>query len=283
MKKLALALVCLVSVAFFASCTPEVTNPEPSLAIMTGENFVYDGQTVDVGVTYSIGFRAASNAQTGKELAKFTLNSSLYEMDGSLFYSADTTFTASGTEYVFQNDNLKFENNVRDLVGKAIFTATITDVDGKSKSVILNVNINQPAQPLVSNPIEWARRGSNLQGDTQAEMAAVGLQWVARDAYHANIRPLANCTLYVIENDLEAFEGVTTDVDKAACFAKLQETAQPVEEYRNISVAVTGDKTYNDILAVIDANGNKHLVLFEAANVQTGSFGVHTTIKGQVK
>lgn len=280
MKKLALALVCLVSVAFFASCTPEVTNPEPSIAIMTGENFVYDGQTVDVGVTYSIGFRAASNAQTGKELAKFTLNSSLYEMDGSLFYSADTTFTASGTEYVFQNDNLKFENNVRDLVGKAIFTATITDVDGKSKSVILNVNINKPAQPLEVKDIVWVRRGANSLNEE--EMAACGLKWVARDPYHANIQPLnENCMLYVVENNAEAYNAVTTDIEKDAYFAQLMETGRPVDEYRNISTSQDGE--YHDILAVIDANGKQHLILFEKASVETGSFGTQTTITGKVK
>ena len=52
MKKLALALVCLVSVAFFASCDPEITNPEPTIAVITGENYVYDGQTIDVNTDY---------------------------------------------------------------------------------------------------------------------------------------------------------------------------------------------------------------------------------------
>ena len=64
MKKLALALMCLVSVAFFASCNKPVANPEPSIAAKTGENYVYDGQTVDLGQNYTLGFVAASNSQT---------------------------------------------------------------------------------------------------------------------------------------------------------------------------------------------------------------------------
>ena len=40
MKKLALALVCLVSVAFFASCDPTTDQPEPSIAILSGLEYV---------------------------------------------------------------------------------------------------------------------------------------------------------------------------------------------------------------------------------------------------
>ena len=281
MKKLALALVCLVSVAFFASCEPDVQNPEPSIAIMTGENFVSDGQTIDLGTEYQIGFRAASNSQTSKELSKFNLVVTIADLEGNTTSTSDTTMTISGTEYVFQ-ESLKFDFD-RELVAKVVVTATVTDVDDKVNSTSISMSINQPAQALEVKDITWARRGSNLQGDTEAEMAAAGLQWVARDAYHANIRPMSNCTLYVIENNLDTFEGVATDLDKAAYFANLQEIARPVEEYRNVSVAVTGDRTYNDILAVIDAEGETHLVLIGVANVQTGSFGVHTTITGQVK
>ena len=78
MKKLALALVCLVSVAFFASCNEPVANPEPSIAVMTGENYIFDGQTIDLYKDYNLGFRVASNSQTQKELASFSLVTKVY-------------------------------------------------------------------------------------------------------------------------------------------------------------------------------------------------------------
>ena len=274
MKKLALALVCLVSVAFFASCTPEVTNPEPSIAVMTGENFVYDGQTVDLGVTYSIGFRAASNTQTGKELAKFTLNSSLYEMDGSLFYSGDTTITASGTEFVFQNDNLKFENNVRDLVGKAIFTATITDVDGKSKSVILNVNINQPAQPLVATDFTWTRIGSN----PGTGLEELGLEWNsnAKEVF-AVIKPVEGATLYGFDPD--EWNAVTTDVQKANLFT--EGTYSVLSDFRGISAWTPSD--YNFVLGTV-YNGKYNLIHITRGDIDNnGAAGTTIKIAGQVK
>lgn len=277
MKKLALALVCFASVAFFASCTPEITNPEPSIAIMTGENYMYDGQTIDLNQDYILGFRAASNSKTMKELASFSIVGQIFDIDDTELYTEDTTFAISGTEYVYQES---WNFGTRELVGKVAFTATVTDVDGKVNSVTINLNINQPAIPLEVTDITWVRRGANsLNAD---EMAACGLKWVARDAYHANIQPLNDdCILYTVLNAPDTYEAVTTDIEKDAFFANLIETGRPVDEYRNISTSQDGE--YNDILAVIDADGEQHLILFVKASVETGSFGTQTTIEGMVK
>ena len=129
---------------------------------------------------------------------------------------------------------------------------------------------------------------SVCNGKPADEMATVGLQWEARDAYHANIRPMEGCTLYIVYNseeepNVDSFEGIETATDKAAYFSSVMEVIRPADEYRNISVAAAGDKEYNDILAVIDAEGNQHLVLIEKANVQIGSFGVWTTVTAKAK
>ena len=70
MKKLALALVCLVSVAFFASCTPE---GDPTIQVLNEEGYVQSGDVVDVNTDFNFGFVMASNAQTGKELTSLIL------------------------------------------------------------------------------------------------------------------------------------------------------------------------------------------------------------------
>ena len=278
MKKLALALVCFASVAFMASCVKTVEHPEPSIAVMTGENYVYDGQTLDLNTDYQLGFRVASNSQTMKELATFQYNAKLYDLDNVLQDEQNNTVTITGTEYVYEQV-VNFSIN-RDLVGTAEFTGTVTDVDGKTNSVTLTVNLNNPAVELVVKDITWVRKGANsLNAD---EMAACGLKWVARDAYHANIQPLNdNCKLYTVLNSLDKYNEITTDLAKAAYFEELMETSRPVDEYRNISTSASG--TYNDILAVIDANGEQHLILFERATVETGSFGTQTSITGKVK
>ena len=278
MKKLALALMCLVSVAFFASCTKPVENPEPAIALMTGENFVYDGQTIDLYADYNIGFRAASNSQTMKELASFTLVGKIFDVDDTEIYTEDTTFTISGTEYVYQ-EVLNF--GTRDLVGKVTFVATVTDVDGKSNDLTINLNINKPAQPLFARPIEWIRKANNLIGNTEAEMAAVGLEWSVsyKDDIYATLRPVDGATLYVCEGD--DFDEITTDVEKDKYFNDLAETAIAVDRYRNIKATASG--TYNDMLAVV-YDGETFLIHITYAKVDNlGSAGTQITITGEAK
>ena len=285
MKKLALALVCLVSVAFFASCDPTTpANPEPAIQVLTGENYVYDGQTVDLGTEYLYGFKVSSNAETQKNLTTLrvivTDSVTLVAKD----ITVDLTTLADPKNYEFI-DTLVFPIT-RDFVGNATINATVTDEAGEINTASISLALNQPALPLIGSPLTWSRKGGNLQGNTKEEMAKVGLQWDKRDAFHANIRPASNdCKLYVVENSAEAFDAVTNTVEKAQFFHKLIEVdnAVAVDEYRRISVALPGDTDYNDILAVIDAEGNQHLVFFEKANIQTGSYGVWTTITGKIK
>jgi hypothetical protein len=281
MKKLALALMCLVSVAFFASCTKPVENPEPAIALMTGENFVYDGQTIDLYADYNIGFRAASNSQTMKELASFTLVGKIFDVDDTEIYTEDTTFTISGTEYVYQ-EVLNF--GTRDLVGKVTFVATVTDVDGKSNDLTINLNINQPAQPLFARPIEWIRSGQNVESATETDLASMGLRWTGsyRDIM-ATIRPLENAdvTLYLCPGD--DYDEITTDVEKAAYFANLSENpdAQAIDKYRNISAEQSHN--YNDLLAVV-YNGGSYLIHITHAKIDNlGSAGTKITITGETK
>ena len=275
MKKLALALMCLVSVAFFASCTKTVEHPEPSIAIMTGENFVYDGQTVDLGTTYSIGFRAASNAETQKELAKFNLKASLYEMDGTLIVSNDTTIVVSGTEYVFQNNDLTFNytSTREELVGKAIFTATITDVDGKINSATINLNINQPEEPLAVGDFDWYRLGN-----TQTGLEEYGLYWErnAKSPF-AQIKPVQGVVLYKFDSSV--WNEVVYESQKAAKFADGATTAAM---YNNVDV--NANALYDDVIGTRMPDGTLHLLHVTSCVIgaqQTAGRPIH--IYGQAK
>ena len=277
MKKLALALVCLVSVAFFASCNPE---GQPTIQVLNEEGYVQNNANLNVNTDYVFGFIMASNTATNKALSNLKVNVETFDAEGNSLATtvwADKALT--GTSYTY-TDTLYFELQREEIVGTAVITAIVTDAAGQTATATINVSVIQPAQMLEVNDITWVRRGSNCQNEE--EMAACGLKWVARDPYHANIQPLnENCKLYVVLNNAEAFNAVTTDVEKAAYFATLMETGTPVTEYRNISTSADGE--YNDILAVVDASGQQHLVLFIKAQVETGSFGTQTTITGKTK
>jgi hypothetical protein len=276
MKKLALALVCFVSVAFFASCTPEITNPEPSIAIMTGENYVYDGQTIDINTEYLIGFRAAANSQTMKELASFKLVGTIYDIDDSVLSTNDSTFAISGSEYVYQ-EVLNFE--VRELIGKVSLTASVTDVDGKVNSTTITLNINQPAVALEPKDFSWLRKGS----EDGTGLAEYGLEWKGNGKeVFAIIKPVAGAEMYLILP--EDWAAVKTDVDKAAFFS--DGVYSVISDFRGVSAWNSND--YNFVIGTL-YNGQYHMIHITHGEVQsiTNAQGQYVrtdiTITGQSK
>ena len=278
MKKLALALVCFASVAFIASCTPEITNPEPSIAVKTGENYVYDGQTVDIGQNYTLGFRAASNSQTMKELATFKLNVKFTTLDDTETKSYDSIINVSGTEYTFEqvlNFGLTNNEESRELVAKAIFTATITDVDGKMNSTTINLNINQPAQPLVARAFTWNRHG----GDDATGLDEFGLKWERNlsKAIYAVIEPVDGAILYKF--DPSVWNTTTTDVEKASLFSEA--TPADPQQWKEFNVAGATTQEFDVVLGTV-YKGEYHLM-----HITKGTYysfkGTDATIEGEAK
>jgi hypothetical protein len=281
MKKLALALVCFASVAFIASCTPEITNPEPSIAVKTGENYVYDGQTVDLGQNYTLGFRAASNSQTLKELATFKLNVKFTTLDDTETKSYDSIVNVSGTEYTFEqvlNFGLTNTEESRELVAKAVFTATITDVDGKMNSTTINLNINQPAVDLAPTAFTWYRLNSTITG-----LDEFGLEWKGNypKDYYAKLVPMDNVKLFIFE--AKDWDNVKTDLDKNALFNHAIETMHTADEYWEVNVT-QGTVTYDDVIGTIMPDGTCHLIHVTGSHSETVSGqGTATTITGEAK
>jgi len=277
MKKLALALMCLVSVAFFASCTKPVENPEPSIAVVTGDNYIYDGQTIDLGVDYNLGFRAASNSQTMKELAKFQLQTKFYEAGDEESSRpevvADTTVTLSGTEYVYQ-EVVNFVQAKAGIIGKIEFTAIVTDVDGKSNTKTITVNLNQAEDPLAVSDFEWFR-----QGNQQSGLEEYGLYWDrnAKSPF-AEIKPLPGVILYKFENS-SVWDEVQFPSQKEAVFSDGAVTASM---YNNVDVNQNG--TYDDVIGTRMTDGTYHLIHVEMCRIGTyTSQGTPITIYGKSK
>ena len=204
MKKLALALVCLVSVAFFASCTPEVQNPEPSIAIYAGgHDYLFDGKVVDVNVDYPFAFRAASNAETQKDLATFKIY-----IDDELQLDS----VISGKEFSFEGIfNYEFRDNIID---QTVIKAVVTDVAGKMNTATINLQINQPEEALAVGDFDWYRLGTQ----EQTGLAEYGLKWEqnAKET-HAQIKPLDGVILYKFDSSV--WDEVTYESQKVAKFS----------------------------------------------------------------
>lgn len=253
MKKLALALVCLVSVAFFASCDPtEILDPTPYLTVKTDPGYVsgtVDNPTIialDDETNYKFGFHAETNASTKKGLSTLKVLKEYILANGEIG-SSETTVELNGvTSY-------DFEDNVFE--GKAIYDAftvraTVTDEGGQSKTVALAYKVEQ-VDALPVEKFKWERyNGANGTG-----LEKFGLEWNSnvQRAFYAVINPLSGAKLYNITNTSE-WDNIVTAADKADFFSKLPEIG--IGMFKDI---VIGNTTPNFVLAT-KYNGENYLI-----------------------
>ena len=292
MKKLALALVCFASVAFFASCTKTVEHPEPSIAVKTGELFItgsVDQPTVidlddENAISYKYGFHVESNTETKKELKNLVITTDVtyFEEDGQeqeIYY--DTIDLTGKTSYDFEEYLFEQERN-EILVMEGTIKAFVTDVDNHTNiaTVAFRCKVEDTPEPLIGRTIEWIRKGANLQGNTESEMAAMGLKWTIsyKDVF-ATIEPLnEDVVMYLCDGD--DFDDIEFVSQKYEYFANLAENEEPIEKYRNIKTEYGAE--YNDMLAVVYGE-EYYLILIEDAEIETGSYGTQITINGAAK
>ena len=267
MKKLALALVCLFSVAFFASCTQE---GQPTIQVYNEEGYVQDGDNVNANEEISFGFVVASSAVTNSELATLVV-----KVDDTEWANLDLT---GYTEYTY-TDVVTYETR-EEILGSSVITAVVTDAAGQTATATITLTVIENDQPLLSNTFNWVRRGLNLE--SAEEMAAVGLNWPynQKEAF-VHIKPLDGCSMYIIEDGNE-FDGIETVGQKDSFFANLIESGTTADVYKEISA--WSSQNYNTMLAVIDAEGEYHLVRFNRATVESaGSAGGLFTLYGDLK
>lgn len=221
---------------------------DPSISIIQEDGYIRDGDILDLDVEYQFGFRMVSNSQTMRELAYFKLEFRNLELDNTEVYSEEMAFVnISGYEYVYQ-DVLSF--TMRELVGKASFTGTVTDVGGNSASSTFYVYINQPDAPLIVSDFEWYRLGN-----TQTGLEEFGLYWAynAKSPF-AQIKPLEGVVLYEFETSV--WDEVVTELQKAALFSECTTT---ISVYNNVDVNLQNG-TYDDVIGTRMPDGTLHLL-----------------------
>ena len=259
MKKLALALVCFASIAFFASCNKV---GQPTIQVLNQEGYVQSGATVDVDEDINFGFVVASSPVTNKELATLVVTIDSVEW-------ANVNL-AGKTEYTF-TDQVRYGLSKDEIVGTSIITATVTDAAGETATATITLTLNQPAMELVENDFTWFRHGGNPgQG-----LEEFGLEWTnnAKEIFCV-IKPVEGATLYSFTSD--TWNEVTTDVEKAAVFSE----ALSMTDFRGVSAWST--KTYDYVIGTL-YNGEYHLIHITHGQVDSSAAGTDITITGQAK
>jgi hypothetical protein len=276
MKKLALALVCFASVAFFASCQKEITNPEPAISVITDEGFVKNGDVVDVEQPFVYGFQMASNSQTKKELKQLTHTTYFVDLEGTEELQQEEIIPLTGkTEYRFV-DTVYYEVTTREVMGSIKTVATVTDVDCKINTATLNLSLNEPAEPLEEANFTWFRHGSNpAEG-----LEEFGLEWTGNGKeVFAILKPVEGATLYGFGVGSDVWNEVTTDVEKVAAFTEGLHSV--MDDFRGVSAWNTKD--YDYVIGTL-YEGEYHLIHITHGQVDNnGSAGTDITITGKAK
>ena len=262
MKKLAMALLCLVSVAFFASCSKE---GQPSISVLNEPGYVQDGETVTLNEDINFGFVMTSSPDSDKELSKLVV-----KIDGEQWAEINLTGLK---EYTYRQTIAYDAKEI--IIGESEITATVTDKAGEEATASIKLYFKEPAMPLVETAFEWVKIGHNV-----ADLSEYGLEWKEtnwKDPF-THIVPATNCTLFVLEGS--TYAEIETDIDLVTLFSTLYEGTHPDEEYK---VDVNASATYDDLLITKDADGYLHAIYIDSAKIESVTAGTKVTITGKAK
>ncbi len=264
MKKLALALVCLVSVAFFASCQKEAGIP--SINFTSGENYISSDATVEALEPFMFGIQAKSNETTLEPLTKCTLQ----VFTGEDAKAVDTTIV------IDNQTQFNFDAQIALPEGVYTFVATVyndKDMTNECRMTITSVTFDTPIE---ASDFEWFRWGNHEQHGLEE----FGLYWDRNR--NAIILPTEGTTLFTGFTK-EQWDAVNTQNEKAAFILEALENPQyAATEYTGIST--NGSGPVGDVILTLTADGNSHLIYID--RIQFGEFGTYgypMTVTGQAK
>lgn len=265
MKKLAMALMCLVSFAFFASCNPEGA---PTIQVLSEDGFVQNGDIVNLGEEVNFGFVMSSAIETSSPLASLVIKIDDNDPD---------TIALTGSSYTYKR-TLVYGLEKDEIVGSSTIIATVYDAVGQYATASLTFSLNQAAQELVVRDFEWYRLGNTITG-----LDEFGLEWDGnhpKDNY-ARLVPQEGVSLYIFKP--ADWEDVTTDIEKAAFFNTAIETMDTEEYYWEVNVTQM-DMTYDDVIGTILPDGTRHLIhITSSHSAYEAPLGTATTIYGEAK
>ena len=271
MKKFALALLCIVSVAFFASCSKDDDNPKnPSISVYAPTTeFVQDGATVDLlADSIKFGFQMASNADSQKELASLRVVIAVDTIETEW-----ANLPLSGTTFTYTDS---FSFSAKEIVCNAVITATVTDADNNTATTSITLHVDYTDPELEVTDFEWYRWGNHEQHGLEE----FGLYWDRNR--NAIIVPTDGTTLFTGFTK-EEWDAVTTESQKAAFILNAIEDPQHLaSEYTGIST--NGSGPVGDVILTLTADGGSHLIYID--KIQFGEFGTHgypMTVTGQAK
>lgn len=272
MRKLRFLTVALLgaSTMFLTSCEPDEDDPSvvgPTLTVTELFNGIASGK---LEVTQGDSVRFQWDARKGSsDLDKFEI-----ERQGTSI--AITTDNGNVLPYTLKNaddetyiDSYSFQATTE---GTEIYSFIITDKNGKSKTVEIEVVVSPPTIPLSSaQSFTWERVGSN----DGTGLAQFGLKWTNNTSTAAIITE--DQATRLVELQASEWTSITTQEGLKTAV----EVASVITEYDGVS-STAPNKTYNDVLGV-RYNDEYYMIRISNSTVTTGGSGTTITITGLYK
>lgn len=140
MKKLSLALACIFSLFFLASCTQEQIDDflekKPNVSFIEAEGYISNNNTVLVGSELSFQIKASPNAGSQSPLAR--INFAVIDINGNTVKDVDQTIEDPTGETIFT------ESFSTEKASTYAITATVTDEAGKMNIAEITITYINP-------------------------------------------------------------------------------------------------------------------------------------------
>lgn len=253
---------------FLSSCAKDENNElGPTLTVTEASQTINNGAlTVTKGDSVQFMWDARKGSS---DLDVFSI-----KIDGSSI--AEETNNGNMLPYSIKNaDDEAYEDGysfMANAIGTKTYTFMVTDKNGLTKSVDVDVTVNGQTTPLASaQAFQWKRVGSNAG----TGLAQFGLQWTSNSSTSAIVKK--DAATKFVQLNATAWTSLATHEDLSAAI----DNGTVITQYTGVSAQSSG--TYNDVLAV-RYNGADYLLHITAGTVTTGgSSGTTITIDGMYK
>jgi hypothetical protein len=242
---------------------PTPVDLTPTLTFIGGAGYTDADATLDAGSTFKVGINAAENAESKKNIETFKVVRTFNNVPVTVYEENDI----NEPNYTWEDD---LTANAE--VGEERWSFTVTDKDGLSKELAINITTEAATTPLGNaEALTWER----VAGNPATGLAMFGLKW------ENNLKEV----MAVIEKDgADKFVQLTpanwTDFTTVEELAAAVEDADDMDEYKGISAEV--NQTYDEVLATM-YNGEYYLIHLTEATIDVQVAGTTITITGEYK
>ena len=145
MKKLSLALACIIGMMFFASCNPDAIDDllkqKPTVEFVSGDDLVSDFSGFWVGTELHFQIMVAPNATSQSAIQ--SVHFAIHDLNGNAAYTDDPEITNPNGETVID------ETFVSQVPSTYTVSALVKDAAGRENTVVFTVDYVEPIQAVI--------------------------------------------------------------------------------------------------------------------------------------